>query len=44
MVAGSKRHLFKLFPLFTGCVAVAQNDRELLGLLARALKEVGGRI
>ncbi|KAI5855925.1 hypothetical protein BZA05DRAFT_429031 [Tricharina praecox] len=41
---GSKRHLFALFPLFTGCVAVAPNDRELLGLLATALKEVGGRI
>jgi len=37
----SKRHLFKLFPLFTQCIAVAQGDAELLGLLSRALGEVG---
>ena len=37
----TKRHLFRLFPLFTRCVAVAQGDRELLELLARALEEVG---
>ncbi|KAA8909144.1 guanine nucleotide exchange factor in Golgi transport N-terminal-domain-containing protein [Sphaerosporella brunnea] len=37
----SKRHLFRLFPLFTKCVAVAQGDSELLGLLSSALGEIG---
>ncbi|KAF8534392.1 hypothetical protein BDD12DRAFT_860683 [Trichophaea hybrida] len=40
----SKRHLFRLFPLFTQCVAVAQGDKELLGLLSRALGEVGNSL
>jgi hypothetical protein len=37
----SKHHLFRLFPLFTKCVAVAQGDPELLGLVSRALGEIG---
>lgn len=37
----SKRHLFKLFPLFTKCIAACQGDKELLGLFSRALEGVG---
>lgn len=37
-----KRHLVKLFPLLSGCVAVAQPDQELLRLLSRGLAELGG--
>jgi len=37
----SKRHLFRLFPLISRCVGIAQNDPELLGLLSKALGEMG---
>ncbi|KAI5800080.1 hypothetical protein EDC01DRAFT_613157 [Geopyxis carbonaria] len=40
----SKRLLFKLFPLFTKCIAVAQGDHELLALISRALGEMGGAL
>ncbi|KAL7276355.1 Endocytosis and vacuole integrity protein [Rhizina undulata] len=37
----TKLHLFKLFPLFSQCIAVAQGDQELLQLLSSALNEMG---
>ncbi|TGZ79709.1 hypothetical protein EX30DRAFT_308428 [Ascodesmis nigricans] len=40
----SKRHLFKLFPLLTRCVLVAQSDQALLILLSKALDEMGGAL
>ncbi|KAI5819735.1 hypothetical protein BZA77DRAFT_303393 [Pyronema omphalodes] len=39
---GRKRHLVMLFPLISEAVKVAGGDKELLGLLAKALREVGG--
>ena len=37
----TKKHLFKLFPLLSQTIAVAQGDEELLGWLSKALNEVG---
>lgn len=39
-----KKHLVKLFPLLSECVAVAQPDQELLRLLSRGLAELGGAV
>ncbi|KAG0640673.1 hypothetical protein HOY80DRAFT_1116635 [Tuber brumale] len=39
-----KRHLFRLFPLLSQCVAAAQGDQEILGWLAKAMDEIGGAL
>ncbi|PWW76041.1 hypothetical protein C7212DRAFT_194823 [Tuber magnatum] len=39
-----KRHLFKLLPLLSQCIAVAQGDQEILGWLAKAMDEIGGAL
>ncbi|RPA99307.1 hypothetical protein L873DRAFT_1828040 [Choiromyces venosus 120613-1] len=39
-----KKHLFRLFPLLSQCVAAAQGDQEILGWLAKAMDEIGGAL